>query len=205
MAEADEVFVAVEESGTSDGRNVKLQRNDSVESFEAESTTPANKTTANRRLGSMRKKSTDDGKNLGTYDDGDLKEIDMVPMEEQDAEHNWEALNQRILERMNEEHKWMVQHRIIHPMGKFRKRWDAMQVLLLAYVAMLVPCEYSMLMLCPPAHTHPTLSTPPQAADRSHAHFVAQIGSASTTTQQCATPCSGLTYSLTLTLYWIYS
>eukprot|EP01043_Picozoa_sp_COSAG02_P062261 COSAG02_NODE_8546_length_2530_cov_1.521596_1_plen_141_part_00 len=140
MAEADGAFVPVEQSGTSDGG--KLQPRAAAQgSFDAED--DKRKMMANKRLGSIRTQSSDDDGNATTYNDSDLKEIDMVPMEEQDAEHNWEALNERILERMNEEHKWMVENRIIHPMGKFRKRWDAIQVLLLAYVAMLVPCEYS--------------------------------------------------------------
>ncbi len=146
-AEAGGSFVPVEEPDTSGGEGgAKLGELREEGSFDAEYT-PTRKT-PNRSLGSMRKKSSDDGgRNPTTYDDSDLKEIDMLPMDEQDSEHNWEALNQRILERMNEEHKWMVQHKIIHPMGPFRKRWDAAQVLLLAYVAMLVPCEYSMLIL----------------------------------------------------------
>jgi hypothetical protein len=102
----------------------------------------------NKSLGST--KGEDDGGGFtsgaddevaSAYRDDDLADGDLLPLDEQDAEHNWEALNQRILDRMNEEHKWMVQHKIIHPMGAFRKRWDLAQVILLAYVAMLVPCE----------------------------------------------------------------
>lgn len=111
----------------------------------------------NRRLGSFSGSLSrdsgwvpdDDGGDT-TYVDSDLKHEDMVPMDEQDEEHNWDALNARILERMNQEHKWMVKHHIVHPMGPFRKRWDAIQVVLLAYVAMLVPCECSMPCPCAP-------------------------------------------------------
>ena len=92
----------------------------------------------------------DGGDEHTTYVDSDLKHEDMVPMDEQDEEHNWDALNARILERMNEEHKWMVKHHIVHPMGPFRKRWDAIQVVLLAYVAMLVPCECRVPCPCDP-------------------------------------------------------
>lgn len=92
----------------------------------------------------------DGGDEHTTYVDSDLKHEDMVPMDEQDEEHNWDALNARILERMNQEHKWMVKHHIVHPMGPFRKRWDAIQVVLLAYVAMLVPCECRVPCPCDP-------------------------------------------------------
>ena len=180
MAEAGEAFVAVDEPDNSGVGKSKLGK---VDSFDSEDT-PTKKTTT-RRLGSMRDRSSDDGRTPTTYDDSDLKEIDMLPMEEQDAEHNWEALNQRILERMNEEHKWMVQHKIIHPMGPFRKRWDAIQVLLLAYVAMLVPCEYSM-----PRRT---------SARQAHRTHVAQTESALTTMRTSKMSCSGLMWLSTLT------
>ena len=113
----------------------------------------------NRRLGSFSGSLSrdsgwvpdDDGVDeYTTYVDSDLKHEDMVPMDEQDEEHNWDALNARILERMNQEHKWMVKHHIVHPMGPFRKRWDAIQVVLLAYVAMLVPCECRVPCPCDP-------------------------------------------------------
>ena len=111
----------------------------------------------NKRIGSFRGSLSrdsgwvaDDNSRDTTYVDGELTDADMVPMDEQDAEHNWDALNARILERMNQEHKWMVKHHIVHPMGRFRKRWDAVQVVFLAYVAMLVPCECSMPYPCPP-------------------------------------------------------
>lgn len=141
-----------------------------------------------KRLTSLRKragKDDDDAEgadNTGGYYDGDLGETDLVPLDEQDAEHNWEALNQRILSRMNEEHKWMVEHRIIHPMGPFRKRWDFVQVILLAYVAMLVPCECSRRRQCPP----------PCLGDRlTVLTLVSQIGFALTTMQKSTSSCSG--------------
>ena len=143
---SEERFVAVEEPSATGGTG-DLPQN-VASSFDSDegrgkAKTFGKKTSPNRRLGSMRKESSDDGGSAKTsYYDGDLKDADVLPMEDQDGEHDWEALNARILERMNEEHKWMVKHKIIHPMGPFRKRWDAVQVVLLAYVAMLVPCEY---------------------------------------------------------------
>ena len=41
----------------------------------------------------------------------------------------------------SEAQEYMEAHRIIDPNSRFRKRWDILQVVLLAYVALCVPCK----------------------------------------------------------------
>lgn len=113
-------------------------------SFDSEDQTQQSPPSFSTRLGSMKAQisftsGADSSEAAMLSQDGILKDTDLVPLDEQDAAHNWEALNQRILDRMNDEHKWMVQNKIIHPMGTFRKKWDLIQVVLLAYVAIAVP------------------------------------------------------------------
>jgi hypothetical protein len=38
---------------------------------------------------------------------------------------------------------YMKKRRVVHPDSPFRRRWDLIQVILLAYVAISVPCEFS--------------------------------------------------------------
>eukprot|EP01052_Picozoa_sp_SAG31_P028381 SAG31_NODE_2734_length_5172_cov_2.068007_5_plen_386_part_00 len=65
-----------------------------------------------------------------------LKPIQKMLLREQEMDKNQTESRQERADRLHEE---MQSARMLHPMGTFRKRWDLLQVLALAYVASIVP------------------------------------------------------------------